>query len=303
MELDALFSCLTSMSCLITQTTSGLIIGMLFFLVAAGLTLIFGVLGIVNFAHGAFYMAGAYFGYTIFQFTGSYAASVLGAGLGAAVLGVLFERFAIRRVYGENVLLQLLVCYGFVLVADDLVQIIWGSEYLSMGMPPAFRLPPFFVAGGVIPPFYVFIIGIAALIAAALWWLIERTQYGRIIRATSVNPTMVSALGIPTPLVYLSVFALGLFLAGLAGGLAAPIRALTPGMGFSVLIISFVITVIGGMGSVAGALVAALLIGLTRSFGSIGFPLFVDGMMYVLMGLVLVIKPTGLMGREEASRP
>ena len=274
MDLDALFQCLTSLSCLVTQTTSGLIIGMLFFLVAAGLTLIFGVLGIVNFAHGAFYMVGAYIGYTIFQITGSYAATVIGAGLGAAVLGVAFERFAIRRVYGENVLLQLLVCYGFVLVADDLVQIVWGSEYLSMGMPAAFRMPPLFIAGGIVPPFYLFIIGIAALIALALWWLIERTQYGRIIRATSVNPTMVSALGIPTPLVFLSVFALGLFLAGLAGGLAAPIRALTPGMGFSVLIVSFVVTVIGGMGSVTGALIAALLIGFTRSFRIYRLPAF-----------------------------
>lgn len=303
MELGALFTCLTELSCLVTQTTSGLIIGMLFFLVAAGLTLIFGVLGIVNFAHGTFYMAGAYIGYSAYQFTGSYALAVLAAGICAAGLGVAFERFAIRRVYGENVLLQLLVCYGVVLVADDLVQIIWGSEYLSMGMPPAFRVPPVFIAGGVVPPFYLFIIGIALAIALALWLLIERTQYGRIIRATAVNPTMVSALGIPTPLVYLSVFALGLFLAGLAGGLAAPIRALTPGMGFSVLIVSFVVTVIGGMGSVTGALVAAILIGLTRSFGSIGFPLFVDGLMYVFMGLVLVIKPTGLLGREEASRP
>lgn len=303
MELGALFDCLTSMSCIVTQATSGLITGMLFFLVAAGLTLIFGVLGIVNFAHGAFYMVGAYIGFSVYQVTDSYLVSVLGAGLGAAVLGVGFERLAIRRVYGQNVLLQLLVCYGFVLVADDLVQIIWGSEYLSMGMPAAFRLPPVFVAGGVVPPFYLFIIAVAGLIALALWLLIERTQYGRIIRATAVNPNMVAALGIPTPLVYLSVFALGLFLAGLAGGLAAPIRALTPGMGFSVLIVSFVVTVIGGMGSVVGALVAALLIGLTRSFGSIGFPLFVDGLMYVFMGLVLVVKPTGLLGREEMSRP
>ncbi|KAJ54385.1 ABC transporter permease [Actibacterium mucosum KCTC 23349] len=303
MEPAALLDCLTSLSCVVTQTTSGLIIGMLFFLVAAGLTLIFGVLGIVNFAHGAFYMVGAYLAYSAYQVTGSYLVAVLAGGFGAAILGVLFERFAIRRVYGENVLLQLLVCYGFVLVADDLVQIIWGSEYLSMGMPQAFRLPPVFIAGGIVPPFYIFIITVAAVFAAVLWFIIERTQYGRIIRATAVNPTMVSALGIPTPLIYLSVFALGMFLAGMAGGLAAPIRALTPGMGFSVLIVSFVVTVIGGMGSVTGALVASILIGLVRSYGSIGFPLFVDGLMYVMMGLVLVLKPNGLLGRQEASRP
>lgn len=303
MEPGALLDCLTSLSCVVTQTTSGLIIGMLFFLVAAGLTLIFGVLGIVNFAHGAFYMVGAYIAYTAYQVTDSYLIAVLAGGFGSAILGVAFERFAIRRVYGENVLLQLLVCYGFVLVADDLVQIVWGSEYLSMGMPQAFRKPPVFIAGGVVPPFYMFIIGVAAAIALALWLIIERTQYGRIIRATAVNPTMVSALGIPTPLIYLSVFALGMFLAGLAGGLAAPIRALTPGMGFSVLIVSFVVTVIGGMGSVTGALIAAILIGLVRSYGSIGFPLFVDGLMYVMMGLVLVLKPNGLLGRQAASRP
>lgn len=303
MELGALLSCLGDQSCLVTQTTSGLIIGMLFFLVASGLTLIFGVLGIVNFAHGAFYMLGAYIGYSAYQVTQNYTVAVLSAGLGAALAGALFECLAVRRVYGQNVLLQLLVCYGVVLIADDLVQIIWGSEYLSMGMPETFRLPPLIIAGGFVPPFYIFIICTSSIIAFLLWFLIERTQYGRIIRATATNPEMVSSLGIPTPLIYLSVVVLGLFLAGIAGGLAAPIRALTPGMGFSVLIVSFVITVIGGMGSVSGAFIAAILIGLTRSFGSIGFPLFVDGLIYLLMAAVLIIKPTGLLGEQKADRP
>ena len=303
MELGALLSCLSDQSCLVTQTTSGLIIGMLFFLVASGLTLIFGVLGIVNFAHGAFYMLGAYIGYSAYQVTQNYAVAVISAGLGAALTGALFECLAVRRVYGQNVLLQLLVCYGVVLIADDLVQIIWGSEYLSMGMPETFRLPPLVIAGGFVPPFYIFIIFTSSIIAFLLWFLIERTQYGRIIRATATNPEMVSSLGIPTPLIYLSVVVLGLFLAGIAGGLAAPIRALTPGMGFSVLIVSFVITVIGGMGSVSGAFIAAILIGLTRSYGSIGFPLFVDGLIYLLMAAVLIIKPTGLLGEKKADRP
>ena len=300
MDLAALANCLSSSACIVTQSTGGLIIGMLLFLVAAGLTLIFGVLKVINFTHGSFYMLGAYFALTIFQLTGSYTLTILGAGAATAVVGLIFERLFISRVYGQNVLMQLLVCYGFVLIFDDAVKIVWGVEFKSMGMPPAFQMPPLFIAGGVVPPFYLFLIGAAFVIGLALWLVMDKTRLGKIIRAAAQNPSMVSALGINTGFLYGLVFALGGLLAGFAGALAAPVRSLTPGMGFSILIESFIVTVIGGMGSIVGAFVASLALGLIRSFGSLGFPLFTDGLMYLFMVIVLIAKPTGLFGKEIA---
>lgn len=298
MDLNALATCLTSASCLVTQSTSGLIIGMLLFLVAAGLTLIFGVLNVVNFTHGSFYMIGAYLAFTVYNLTNSYALAVLGAALGVALFSIIFERFFMSRVYGSNVLMQLLVCYAFILILDDAVKIIWGPEFKSMGMPDMFRMPPVFVAGGVIPVFYLFLMGMTLLIGAALYAVITYTRFGKVVRAAAVNPSMVSALGINTGLVYACVFAMGGMLAGLAGALAVPVRSLVSGMGFSILIESFIVTVIGGMGSIGGALAGSILIGLVRAFGSIGFPLFVEGLMFLLMAIILVIKPSGLFGKE-----
>jgi len=278
---------------------TGLIVGSLLFLVAAGLTLIFGVLGVVNFAHGSFYMLGAYLALTAYRLTGDFAMAVLAAGIGVGLFGFLFERFLMRRVYKADVLMQLLVCYALVLIMDDVVKIVWGAEFLSMGMPESFQASPFFIAGGVVPVFYVYLIAAAMLIALALWGILTFSRIGKIIRAAAQNPTMTSALGINTSLIYAAVFAFGGVLAGLAGGLAAPVRSMSPGMGFSILIESFIVTVIGGMGSVSGALVGALLIGLIRSFGTIGFPLFVEGLMFLAMVLILILRPNGLLGKES----
>jgi branched-chain amino acid transport system permease protein len=278
---------------------TGLIVGSLLFLVAAGLTLIFGVLGVVNFAHGSFYMLGAYLALTAYRLTGSFAMAVMAAGIGVGLFGFLFERFLMRRVYKADVLMQLLVCYAVVLIMDDVVKIVWGAEFLSMGMPETFQAPPFFIAGGVVPVFYVYLIAAAMLIALALWGILTFSRIGKIIRAAAQNPIMTSALGINTSLIYAAVFAFGGVLAGLAGGLAAPVRSMSPGMGFSILIESFIVTVIGGMGSVSGALVGALLIGLIRSFGTIGFPLFVEGLMFLAMVLILILRPNGLLGKES----
>ena len=299
MNPTALFECLSSTSCIVTQLGTGLIVGSLLFLVAAGLTLIFGVLGVVNFAHGSFYMLGAYIALTAYQLSGSFTIAVLAAGLGVGLFGLLFERFLMRRVYNADVLMQLLVCYAIVLIMDDVVKIFWGAEFLSMGMPDAFQLPPLFIAGGVVPVFYAYLIAAAMSIALVLWVLLTRTRMGKIVRAAAQNPTMTSALGINTSLIYAGVFAFGGVLAGLAGGLAAPVRSMSPGMGFSILIESFIVTVIGGMGSVSGALVGALLIGLIRSFGTIGFPLFVEGLMFLAMVLILILRPNGLLGKES----
>ena len=299
MDLEALMRCFGTGSCVVTQLTSGMIIGMLLFLIASGVTLIFGVLNVTNFAHGSLYMAGAYIALTLYQASGSYFASAIGAAIAVGVLGILFERLLMSKVYGSNVLMQLLVCYAVILISDDLVKIIWGPRVLSMGMPVEFRLPPIRFLGGVIPPFYLFMIGAAMVLGLLLWLVIARTRFGKVVRAAAVNGPMVSALGIRVNLYYAAVFGLGSVLAGAAGALAAPVRSLTPGMGFSILIESFIVTVIGGMGSIVGAFVAALLIGFTRSFGSIGFPLFVDGVMFLIMALVLIFKPSGLFGREH----
>jgi branched-chain amino acid transport system permease protein len=167
-----------------------------------------------------------------------------------------------------------------------------------MGMPAVFQRPPILLAGGVVPAFYLFLIAIALAIGAILWLVITRTRMGKIVRAAAHNPTMTSALGINTGLIYATVFAAGGLLAGLAGALAAPVRSMAPGMGVSILIESFIVTVIGGMGSIGGALAGSLLIGLIRSFGSIGFPLFTEGIMFLFMAMVLVIKPSGLFGKD-----
>lgn len=298
MNLDVLAGCMTTAACAVTQVSTGLIVGMLLFLVASGLSLIFGVLGVVNFAHGVFYMLGAYFAFITYEQTGSFLLALLAGASGAGLAGIVFERFFMSRVYGQDLLMQLLVCYAAILICDDLVKIIFGADYKLMGMPESFATAPVELAGGFIPGYYIFMLAMALGVGAALWLGINRTRLGKIIRALAINPQMVGALGINTRLLYAGVFGLGCLLAGLAGALAAPVRTLTPGMGLSVLIESFIVTVIGGMGSIPGALIAAILIGLTRAFGAIGFPLFVDGLMFALMGLVLILRPSGLLGAK-----
>jgi len=261
--------------------------------------MVYGILRLINFAHGDIYMLGAYFTLTVYGATDSFVLAVLAAAVGVALFGLLFERLIISRVYGSQVLMQLLVCYGVILILDDLVKIIWGPEFKSLGMPPAFQKPPILMGGGVVPVYYLFLIILTLIIAVLLGLAITKTRMGKIVRAVAVNPGMASALGINTGLVYAGVFMLGGLLAGFAGALAAPVRSIVSGMGLSVVVESFIVTVIGGMGSVAGALVGSLLIGLVRSFGTIGFPLFTEGLMFLLMAVVLVLKPSGLFGREN----
>jgi len=297
LDLVALWGCVTSSSCLVTQGSAGLIAGFILFLVAAGVTLIFGVLGFVNFVHGSFYMFGAYFAYTAYMVSGSYVIAVLAGMIGVGILGAVFEMTIVRQVYQAEDLLQILVCYAFILIFDDVVRLIWGNEFLSMGMPEQFQLPPLFVLGGVVPPFYLVLIAVALIIAVGVSLLMQRTRYGKIVRALALNRNMVAALGVNTRLVYVSVFALGALLAGTGGALSAPVRTMASGMGFSILIESFIVTVIGGMGSIMGALIASLLIGFVRSFGAVGFPMFTEGLIFLMMVAVLLLRPQGLLGR------
>ncbi|WP_424138788.1 branched-chain amino acid ABC transporter permease [Roseomonas chloroacetimidivorans] len=300
MDLGELVACMGSLSCVVTQVSAGLTIGLLLFLVASGLTLIFGVLGLVNFAHGTLYMLGAYFALSAYGLTESFLVATAAGALGVAVFGLLMERTLFRRIYGADVLMQLLVCYAIILIMDDVVKIVWGGDFLKMDMPETFRRPPLLIGGGIVPLFYLVLFGITLAVALLLALGMSRTRFGRTVRAAAVNPTMVASLGVNTSLVFAAVFAIGAGLAGLAGALSAPIRSVVPGAGVSILIESFIVTVIGGMGSIGGALAAALLIGLTRSFGSIGFPLFTEGLMFLMMAAILLVKPSGLAGKHLA---
>lgn len=300
MELMKLYECFGSITCLTTQVTSALILGMILFLVASGLSLIFGVLGVLNFAHGALYMLGAYFTYTLLALHGNFGVTALLASMGVGVFGVMFERVFIKRIYGSPLLYQLLLCYAFILILDDLVKIIWGYEFKSIGLPEAFRRPPVKIFGSFVPAYYIFIIILGGAVAVALWLFLSRSKFGKIIRATAHSSEMVGALGINVKLVYVMVFGIGSFLAGLGGVLAGPVRSIYPGMGASIIIESFIVVVVGGLGSIGGAFVGAILIGIMRSFGIIGFPLIEESFVFILMAIVLILRPRGLFGKKES---
>ena len=300
MDIFALFDCIISPACLISQAAGGLKIGMLLFLVASGLTLVFGVLGVINFAHGALYMLGAYFSWQVMSVTGHFGLSVILGALGVGIFGLLFERALISRVYNADLLVQILLCYSIVLILDDLVMIIWGDEFLSsVGVPKVFQVPPLFIFDAIIPPFHLAIIGMSFIVGIILWFIMTKTRFGRLVRAAAVNPKMLEALGVNINLIRAGVFMLGSFLAGLGGALAASLSSVVSGMGNSILIESFIVTVIGGMGSISGAFLASLIIGMARSFGAVAMPLFTDGLMFLIMVLVLIIRPQGLMGNKK----
>lgn len=300
MEVLALLDCLSTPACLLSQAVGGLKIGMLLFLVASGLTLIFGVLGVINFAHGILYMLGAYFAWQSMTLTGHFGFSVLVGALGVGIFGLAFERGLIKRIYESDLLIQILLCYSIILIMDDLVMIIWGDEFLSsIGVPEIFQVPPLFIFDAIIPPFHLAIIVTSLLIAVLLWILMTKSRFGSLVRAAAINPKMLEALGINTNFIRYSVFVLGSFLAGLGGALAASERSIVSQMGNSILIESFIVTVIGGMGSIGGAFLASLIIGMARSFGAVAMPLFTDGLMFIIMILVLILRPQGIMGGKK----
>lgn len=300
MELMKLFDCLGSISCLTTQIISALILGMVLFLVASGLSLIFGVLGVMNFAHGSLYMLGAYFTYTLLTLYGNFGVSVILASIGVGVFGVFFERVFIKRIYSSPLLYQLLLCYAFILILDDVVKLVWGYEFKNIGVPDAFRRPPIKIFQSFIPSYYFFVIVVGGVVAITLWLFLSKTRFGKVIRAAAHSSEMVGALGINVNLVYAGVFAIGSFLAGLGGVLAGPVRSIYPGMGASIIIESFIVVVVGGLGSIGGAFIGAMLIGLMRSFGIIGFPLIEESFVFILMAIVLIVRPRGLFGKKEA---
>ncbi len=276
------------------QLLNSLQYGLLLFLVASGLTLVFGIMGIINLAHGSFYMIGAYMAFVLTGMTGNLMLTIaLGIPL-AFAFGALLEWLLFAHLYKRDHLEQVLLTYGLILVFEELRSLAVGDDVHGVNVPALFSasIP---LSETLSYPVYRIVISVVCLVlAAGLWWLMQRTRLGMMIRAGSHDRDMVQALGIDINLLYRTVFALGVAMAALAGMLAAPISSVYPGMGGSVLIISFVIVVIGGIGSVWGALVAALLIGFADTFGKVLVPDFAGLAVYVVMAVVLLWRPEGI---------
>jgi len=282
------------------QCLNGLTQAMFLFLIASGLTLIFGVLGVLNFAHGSLYMLGAYLSYTIASlFVGRpsafWVALVLGS-LGVALAGGLIEAIFLRPVYRRAELDQLLVTYALVLIIGDVVKFAWGPDNRSISRP-AILAGSVLVGGRDFPTYNLVVIALGPLVAAALWLLLTRTQFGRLIRAAASDREMVGVVGADVSRLFTGVFVLGAWLGGLGGGLAAPVGAIYPGMDVEVIAESFIVVVVGGMGSLTGTLLGSLIIGQLNAFGILFFPRFALLFVYVLMVVVLVVRPWGLLGK------
>jgi len=273
--------------------------GMVLFLVASGLTLVFGILGVINLAHGAFYMLGAYLAYWIATYTGSFLlAMVLGVAIAFAV-GLVLENVFIRRLYGRDHLVQVLLSFGLILVIDEVREILFGKDVHAVA-PPAWLSGSIQLTDNLSYPVYrLAICGFCLIVAALIFFVITRTKIGMIVRAGAENREMTQVLGIKFDVVNRYVFAVGIALAALGGIVIAPISTVFPGMGDGMLILSFVVVVLGGIGSVAGAAVGALLIGLTDTFGKVFFPSVSSILIYVLMAAVLLWRPNGILGRRE----
>lgn len=299
------------MTLFIEQCLNGLQLGLLLFMLAAGLTLVFGIMDLVNLAHGSLYMMGAYFAATFSALTGSF---LLGAVLALAatlVVGMAVEVIAMRRLYGRDHLDHVLGTFGLILFFNELVRLIWGPAGLALPLPGWLQQPIQILPGVQYSAYRFSIIVVSLIVAAGLYVLVMRTRIGMLIRAGASNREMVGALGVNIQFLYTLVFGLGAALAGLAGLMQAPILTVQIGMGENILILAFVITVIGGIGSIRGALVAALFVGFIDTLGRAFFPDLLrevlpaaaastaapalsSMLIYLLMAIVLIVKPEGL---------
>jgi branched-chain amino acid transport system permease protein len=276
------------------QMLNGIQYGLLLFLVASGLTLIFGIMGIINLAHGAFYMLGAYLSYWLAGLTGSLVLAVLLSLPLAAAVGYVIEALLVRTLYQRDHLDQVLLTYGLILIFNEAQRILWGNDVHGVAMPAALGWSVKLTETLSYPVYRLLLSGICAALALAMYWVIAKTRFGMWVRAGASNRQMVAALGINVKLLFGVVFAVGAALAGLAGALASPISSVAPGMGDSVLIICFVVVVIGGIGSIKGALIAALMIGIADTLGQVLLPEFSGVAVYLLMAIVLLWRPQGL---------
>lgn len=279
----------------VNQTFNGISYAALLFLVGGGLTLIFGVMKIVNIAHGSFYLLGGYLGVAVFARTGNFYLALGGAALAVALGGMLMERVCLRAVEGDD-LRQMLFTMGIALFAQDLCLLIWGGDPFNLRGPDYFSRSVR-IAGFGFPILRLFMIGAAAAVFAVLWWFLERTRTGAMVRAAVDNAEMTEALGINVPLLRMGVFGLGALMAGLGGVVGTAFMGIYPGLDFEILPYAFVVVVVGGMGSLKGALVAAILLGLADNFGKALFPEISYFTLFGSMGVVLALRPSGLFGR------
>ncbi len=268
--------------------------GLLLFLLAAGLTLIFGIMGVVNLAHGGFYMIGAYLGYGLTAQTGHLALALAGGAALSVLLGWVLERLLFRHFYHRDHLDQVLMTFGLIYVLEELRSIIWGDDVHGVPIPELLSGSIQLTENLSYPHYRLFISVLCLLLALGLYLLISRTRVGMRIRAGAFNSDMTEALGINIQRLHALVFAMGVGLAAVAGILAAPISSVYPNMGSQVLIMCFVVVVIGGIGSVRGAMIAALLVGLVDTFGKVLLPSVASMGVYVMMALVLLWRPQGL---------
>lgn len=288
-------------SFLIAQFISGLTAAMFLFIVASGLSLIFGVLRVLNFAHGSFYMFGAYLAWQIVQWVGagspwSFWLAVLGAALCVAILGGLIERLLLRHLYGKEDLYQLLFTYALVLILADAVKILWGTQQKSVARP-AILDGSLQLLGATVPYYNLFIILLGPTIALLFWLLLTRTSLGRMIRAAAYDREMLGALGADVGKLYMTMFMIGAFLAGLGGALVTPVRSIVPGMDVEIIVEAFIVVVIGGLGSFWGTFLGAIIFGQVLAFGILILPGFSIFAVFALMAVILIVRPWGLLGR------
>lgn len=280
---------------LLSQIVNGLVLGFLYVLIAIGLSIIFGMLGVINFAHGVFFALGAYLALTLLQHVGGPA--IILAPIFVGVLGMIIEVALMRPLYGKDPLLGLFMTFGLALFIEELIRTIWGSIGHPFN-PPAF-LSGFFIWGPILVTKYrLAVLGVTVAIIAAIWFFLEKTPYGRIIRAGSRDPEMVAMLGINLKRVFTVVFGLGTLLAGIAGVLAAPLWSVVPSMSEQAIMPAFVVVTIGGLGSFGGAVISGLLVGVAVSLTIQFWPLAATAVMYALMVLVLLLRPRGLFGES-----
>jgi branched-chain amino acid transport system permease protein len=279
---------------LIVQGLNGLQLAMLLFLLAVGLSVVFGLMDFINLAHGTLYMLGAYLGFTAVQYTGSFWLALLLAPIGVALIGTVFYGTLLRHMQGRDHMKQVLVTFGLIFIGLDVVSMIWGRFAETVAKPELFQ-GSVTVLGEIYPAYRLFIIGLGLAVMVLLYFGLEKTRLGAVVRAGVDNREMVSCLGINVDLAFFGVFCLGCFLAGLGGVVAAPVLSVFPGMDMQVLILTLIVVVVGGPGSLKGAVLGSLLIGMAETFGQAFIPDFASAIIYAVMALVLLFRPQGLL--------
>lgn len=282
----------------VAQAIHGLAYGMLLFLIASGLTMIFGMMGILNIAHASFAMLSAYFCYQVLLMTENFWVALLVAPVIAGFCGVLTERFLLRSVHKQGHLAELLITVGIMMVILEIVKIGWGTESLVVKIPQSLSGLVNF-AGMVYPVYRLFVIGLSIVILGIMALILFKTRLGKIVRAAVSDADMVSSLGINTPLVFMLVFGIGIWLAGVAGAVAGPLLTVFPGMADQLGMDAFVVVVVGGFGSLSGAFIVALFLGELNAYGIQFIPRLAPVLMFAFMAIVLAFKPMGLFGERE----